>query len=77
MLYDLSIGKEVDGEIFPLSFNNATFMNGDSMVLEECPISFAKEVSNHGNCLEIEVRSTSMSFCENPMATIDFNESNI
>lgn len=73
-MYDLSNGKEAAEKNQPLSFSNTAFIENPTFAMDGQSI----DVQEKGDRVtEIEVRSTSMSFCENPMSSIDFGTSNV
>ena len=73
LLYDLSVAKESNG------VHTSLFADCQSLVLKEHPQNAMRQDASIEiwNMAEYGARASSMSFCENPMAEVDVDESNI
>ena len=73
MLYDLSNAKEING------VHTFLFADHKSPVAEKHPATAMRKDASVEiwKMTEYEEKAPSMSFCENPMAEIDVDESNI
>ena len=71
LLYDESPCKDAS--------NDSAFVNDQSFAMEECAVKDIRQdaLVEYCNRRENDVRSTPASFFENPLATMDFSESNI
>lgn len=77
MLFDLRTLRSSDGLKDPMSFSNSTFVENPAFGLEDGQTDGPSADAGSRNVLSIEVKSASMSFCDNPIANSNFDESNI